>query len=409
MRRHLFCLLVAQFALAVSASAQVVLTFDDALARAKASPSVTALDAEVEAARARLRLAGRFFVTNPDAEYLQGPRHAQSVRTTDRDMALEQSLTGIIERPGRVAIAQAELDERIAARDEAVQTVTADIALAVVGTVAADERVRVADADVEQTRELLSIVEKRLAAGDVTALDVNAGRAEAARARAEAAARRAEREKAMGTLKGLLGLAVGETVELRTRLADIPPPSREALLTAVDQRSEIRRLRAQVERAKGELQLARSKRLPEFSVRAERQEEESAVAYRAGVRFTLPVFDRGQDLRLTGTARLQGAERVLASAWLRIAAIIDGEVKAYEKRREAASDLERDALAALADNERLSRRAYEEGELDLAGFLAFRQQTVAVRREHIDRLVDAAQAAVDLLKPIPTTTASPGN
>jgi len=42
-------------------------------------------------------------------------------------------------------------------------------------------------------------------------------------------------------------------------------------------------------------------------------------------------------------------------------------------------------------------------------FLAFRQQTVAVRREYIDRLVDAAQAAVDLLKPIPATAASPGN
>ncbi len=408
MRRYGVFLVLAQLALAARASGQVALTFEDALARARTSPSVSVLEADVEAARARLGLAERLLTTNPDAEYLQGPRRGPTGRTTDRDLAVEQSLSGLIERPGRVAIARAELDEKIAARDEAAQTAMADVAQAMVAALAADERVRVADADVEQTRDLLEVAEKRLAAGDVTSLDVNAARAEAARARAEAAGRRAERARAMGDLKGLLGLPAGETVELRTRLADIPPPSRETLLAEMDQRPEIRRLRAQVERARGELQLARKARFPGLSIRAERQEEEEAVAYRAGVRLTIPIFDRGQDLRISGTSRLQGTERALAGARLRIAAIVDAALTAYEKRREAANDLQQDALGPLADNERLSRRAYEVGELDLAGLLAVRAQTVAARREYIDRLLDAAEAAVELRKTVPAASASPG-
>lgn len=277
-----------------------------------------------------------------------------------------------------------------------------------VAVLAADERVRAADIDVGLTGDLLSIAAKRLTAGDVTALDVNAAKAETARARAEAAARSAELEQAMATLKAALGLAPAAVIELRTRLAEVTPPSREALLAAIEKRPEIRRLRAQVERARAELQLARSQRLPEFSLRAERHEEEDAVAYLGGIRFTLPIFERGQDLRITGTARLEGAERALAAIRQRIIATSTGAFAAYEKRREAA-DLERDALAPLADNERLSRRAYEVGEINLAEFLAFRQQTVAARREYIDRLADAAVVAVDLRRTVPAIPPSPGD
>ena len=66
----------------------------------------------------------------------------------------------------------------------------------------------------------------------------------------------------------------------------------------------------------------------------------------------------------------------------------------HDQRLAAVEELEANALPLLDENESLARRSYEAGEMGLGELLLVRRETLALRRDHLDRLREAAVAAV---------------
>jgi cobalt-zinc-cadmium efflux system outer membrane protein len=73
-----------------------------------------------------------------------------------------------------------------------------------------------------------------------------------------------------------------------------------------------------------------------------------------------------------------------------------GAYAEYTHRRAAAEELKANALPLLADTVHLTKRSYEVGEIDLAEVLTVRREALDARSRYLDRLRDAAEAAVDL-------------
>jgi cobalt-zinc-cadmium efflux system outer membrane protein len=70
--------------------------------------------------------------------------------------------------------------------------------------------------------------------------------------------------------------------------------------------------------------------------------------------------------------------------------------------------LEKRALPRALDNEALAREAHRAGKIDLAAFLLIRRDALDVRREHLDRLLDAALAGIDLWVAVGAPTSKDG-
>jgi cobalt-zinc-cadmium efflux system outer membrane protein len=66
----------------------------------------------------------------------------------------------------------------------------------------------------------------------------------------------------------------------------------------------------------------------------------------------------------------------------------------HGQRLKAVEELEKSALPLLDENESLARRGYEAGEMALAELLLVHRETLETRREHLERLLEAAVAAV---------------
>ena len=67
---------------------------------------------------------------------------------------------------------------------------------------------------------------------------------------------------------------------------------------------------------------------------------------------------------------------------------------AYAIRRAAATVFESAALPSAVENEQLSQRSFEEGEIRLTDLIVVRRELIDTRLEHLDRLLEAAETAV---------------
>jgi hypothetical protein len=68
---------------------------------------------------------------------------------------------------------------------------------------------------------------------------------------------------------------------------------------------------------------------------------------------------------------------------------------AFAVRNAAAAAFEQDALPGAAENDTLSRHSFEEGQLSFADLIVVRRELVDTRLEYLDRLLEAAEAAVE--------------
>lgn len=389
-------LAVALTAIAIAASAQTPITLDDALRRARENaPAVIAARARIEEARSELVGASALFRDNPTAETSIGRRTGDGRDFRDRELQLSQNFELGGRRSIRIDRAEASIVRETAASAEIERAVVADAARAFVQTLAAQERMRLTERSREIARQLLDATERRHRAGDVPDLDVNAARIAAARADSDVLAAEAARAIALGDLRAALGLQQTEAITVVGDLRSRRPPSLAELLAQAAQRPELRVLAAERGIAEQDLRLGRSYTLPDLGARVAMQTEGGEDVVMAGIGVTIPLFQRGQELRAFATARARRAELELEAARLRIEAEVGGAFEAWQRAEEALTTLEQRALPAITDNEALSLRSYEAGQISLPELLVIRREILDAREAYIQRLLDAAEAAIE--------------
>jgi outer membrane protein, heavy metal efflux system len=374
-----------------------VLTLDQALNRARLkAPLLLSAKARIEEARGRLKGAEILVQENPIVEGTVGPRLSDQGRTTDGDISVTQGFEAIGRRSARIAGAQSGVTREIAASHETGRLLLRDVAVAFVRALVANEKLKVLTTAEQVSSSFLETAEKRYQAGDIPVLEVNLAKSGVARARAELRSGRAELASSLGELRVLLGMSPDEEFSVAGDLTSTKKYDLTGLVTTAEDRPDIRVLESELLSALADERLGNTFKSPEFGVFARYQRDQGDNIIQGGLRLTVPIFSRGQELTATGNAR---AARIRAELGA-IKATIRNEIKtafdAYTYRAEALQELERLALPSLLENETLARRSYEEGEIGLAELLLIRREILETRLAYVTTLLDAALAGVDL-------------
>jgi cobalt-zinc-cadmium efflux system outer membrane protein len=378
-----------------AAWAQQPLTLERALARAREqNPAIVSARGRVEEARARRRGASALR-DNPVVEASAGRRRDENL-PADLELEVSQTLELGGRRGARTAAAEAAVTRAVASADEAVRTVLRDVATAFHRTIHAQQRGDTARAAETHAIEVQRVAEKRRAVGDVADLDVNLAASALARARSDLRAAEASRAAAFGALRVLLDLPPEEPLELSGDLLEAGALDMDRLSTSALERPDIRALEAEVREAEAESRLGRGFRWPDVSPGIRYERDEGQRVLWAGLTVTLPVFNRGQELRAVSEARVARARGELGALRRAVRTELAAAADAYRLRVQAADEL-RATVAALDDNEALARRSYEVGQIGLAEFLLIRRETVDTRAVLLDRLLEAAEARTEVL------------
>ena len=371
------------------------ITLGEVLARARErAPEIVSARLALEEARARLVGATLRLQSNPEIDAALGNRNGPETRFTDFELGLAQSFEPGTRRAARVASANALIAQRSANVDAVVRSVLRLAASAYFRAVHASERIKLLDASYQLASGVYAAADRRFKAGDIAILDVNLARASLARVRAEREAAEASKALALGELRQLLSTDSDVSVD-----GKLPPPSAVDLTTAVQsaaQRPELRVLEAAIEEAEAEVRFGESFARPEYGVGVRYAREEGDQIVLGGMTVTLPVFSKGQEQRAVGSARAARLRAELEAARTRVQIEVRAAFDAFDRRMAALRVLESDAIPGLDENEQLTSRSFEVGQLGLPELLLIRREILETRFQYLDALLEAALARVDL-------------
>jgi cobalt-zinc-cadmium efflux system outer membrane protein len=361
---------------------------------ATVSPATRLAAARLHEARARKAAAGAL-ADNPSVESVTevSDLGAEQERRTELELTIPFGIG--LERPKRRAEARASLrrDEHLVAweRDLAIGEALGAYYRALhaeAHRAAAQDRSAVAD-------ELWRVASERHRAGDISRLEEVVVEVERSRARSETLAANARVAAARRDLALVLGVASGSALVLEGDLGDRSVC--EVVLSAPPAGA-----RADVEAARNELVASDSESaawsrsvLPDLALRLNAEHTRSEDAVFLGAEITLPLFDRAQAERGAATARRARAAIELARRTDAARAEREATGLAYQDALASLREIEEIALPNALEAESLARQGYEAGKLDLASLLVIRSGTLETRREHIDRMLEAALAGID--------------
>jgi cobalt-zinc-cadmium efflux system outer membrane protein len=372
-----------------------MLTLEDVLTRAREqAPQIVSARLAVEETRGRLIGASQRFQTNPEIDTSLGNRNRPDGRFTDFGLGIEQRFEPGSRRSARVEGANAAIAQGSANVDDTTRAVLRLAAGAYYRALHAGERIRVLNATQELAVGVYSVADRRYKAGDIAVLDVNIARASLARMRAEREAAEASRTLALRDLKQLLGL--DDDIGVQGTFSSPAGVALAAVLQAASQRPELRTLEAAVQEAEADIRLGGTFTKPEYGLGFRYSHEEGDQIVLGSLTLSLPVASKGQELRAVSTARATRLRAELSAARTRIQLEVRAAFDAYNRRLAAIRILETDAIPGLDENETLSTRSFDVGQLGLPDLLLIRREILDTRSQYLDALLEAALARIDL-------------
>ncbi len=276
--------------------------------------------------------------------------------------------------------------------EETTRQVLRNAAMFFYEAVYAAERVRLLRTSVELANGVFQAADRRFRAGDITVLDVNLARSMLARARAEHAAAEADRAASTGELQSLLRLEGSVTVQGDLSLASAPDAA--ALDRLIDQRPELRLLEAAILEAEADTAMARSLSKPNFGAGLRYEHEGADNIVIGSFTLTLPAFSKGQELAATGSARAARLRAELDAARARARIELRAAIATYDHRVAAVRLMEADALPVLSENETLTVRSFDAGQIGMSDLLLIRRELIETRSQYLSLLLEAVLARV---------------
>jgi len=388
---------LAPFGLAIQVSGESGFTLEEVRAIARRmAPVVLEARARVEEARGRLTSSSYLLPQNPSLGVDAGPRFGSDGTTGDVDVGLLLPLSTAGKRSYRIDSAEAEVEAETARESDAVRLALGEASRAFFDVLYAEERIRLAEERERLDRELLQTAERREEAGQAPAFEVQLAGVQAARSKAEIEAARAARASALARLRSVLGWPPERPLAVRGDLRDRRRFELESLLRLAPERPDLRALASEVKRARADLGLAVARRWPDLSLRLGYSREEGADIVRGGIEIPLPLVDRGQGARQEAEARTSRWTILYESAKGTVVGRLRLLWEVYASLEEAVRVLEEEGLPRLEEAERFARAGYESGYIALPQWLLTRREILETRQLHLQRLLDAARAGLDV-------------
>jgi outer membrane protein, heavy metal efflux system len=389
--------LIVMLASVLAARAQQPITLERAMAMARArAPQILSAQDRIDEARGRMAGASILVQENPTIDGTVGPRYSLNGNTTDYDISISQPFELGGRRGARIASARAGVDREAASSRDVARRLLREVSVAFVRGLAAKERLSFAEAASRIASELLQSMNLRFDTGDVPVLDVNLARNGAARARAEVRTAQAAYTSAIGDLRILLGMNADETLEIIGDLQDRKRFELATLTTKAGDRPDLQALAAEKAEAQADIRLAKGFHWPTVAPAFTYKRDQGDRVVQGGVSFTLPIFNRGQELQAVGEGRTRRIEREMDATKRAVSVEVRTAYDVYNLQVAAVEELERDALPSLMENETLARRSFEEGEIGLAELLFVRRDAFEIRNVYTERLLEAAVAGIEL-------------
>ena len=379
----------------VAAAQGRVMTLAEVLARVREqAPQIVSARLALDEARGRLAGASVRFQANPQIDAAVGNRNGPDTRFTDFELGIGQAFEPGARRSARIAGANAAISHSSASAEEVTRTVLRLAGSAYFRAVHASERIKLLNATGELASAVYSAADRRFKAGDIAVLDVNIARASLARIRAEREGAEASKAIALGELRQLVGLE--NDIDVEGSLSRPGATDLNAALQAAAQRPELRLLETGIQEAEAELQLGQSFSKPDYGLGVRYSREEGDQIVLGGVTLTLPMFSKGQEQRALGSARAARLRSELTAARSRVQVEVRAAFDAFNRRLAAVRVLEADAIPGLDENEQLTARSFEVGQLGLPELLLIRREILDTRSQYLDALLEAALARIDL-------------
>lgn len=282
------------------------------------NPDLAVAALEVGANEGIRQQAGAY--PNPELSYLQEDTQ-RATRTTTLQLNQPIELGG--KRVARLAAAERAYD--IAAEDLGIRrlAIRAAVTESYFDTLAAQERVRVANEALELAGRATHAAALRVKAGKVAPIEETKARVAEAGVQVEANRARSALRSAQARLAALLGQEQPSMLVLDGHLDELPTaPSYADMQRQLENAPGLRRARLEIERRMALTELEKARRIPDITVSlgAKREEALGRNQTIVGVSIPLPLFDRNQGNLLEALKREDKAREELKSTRLQVSA-----------------------------------------------------------------------------------------
>lgn len=388
---------------ALAAEARPPLTLEDAWRIAEQSnPALRSAQAALHAARGQLAESRAALWNNPEVS-LESAR-TRIPQADERYRGWTFGLSQTFEIAGqqgrRREAAEAELAAIEASIADTWAEVRADVEQRFIQLLALQQRAAVERETVDLVAQAQAAMQKRLDAGEVSRLDRNLALVEAERARNQLTQIEEQITQARAELANSLQLPPTDMPEVAGELRRAGTYSLEDLLTSAGRRQRLASLAKREEAARGRLALEQASRNPDVTLGISTGRDgppglrENIVGFAVSV--PLPVFrrnDAGVGRAMTELTQAQIEKQVadrdtqaaVRSQWLRL-----GQLEARAGR------LRESVTRTLEENRRLSRRAFEEGEIGAVELVLVNRQLAELRRDVLEAETELRLARIAL-------------
>lgn len=332
--------------------------------------------------------------SNPELTLAAGPRFARAGAGVDVDVTLMQQIRLGGERAGRVAAAKrvAELTD---AEIEALRwSVHCEVHAEFHRALIERQRVNLAEKVVKFQREVLSAVERQIAAGEVAPLTLRLAQAEVAQASQALVATQQELEASQLRLVQLAGWPMSRALKISGKIEAPrePPPLGELTELARARLPALRVGAARVRAAGARSQAAENEKWTQPSIGLQYRHEgnpgETSNVVLGVVSVPIPGVQANQGERARARAEVAVASAELGAAERTLEARIAqarGAVVAAAKRNQAYGV---EILPQLEENLALLRRAFELGEIDILGLSVGRERFLRIQSDAVAARLD---------------------
>jgi cobalt-zinc-cadmium efflux system outer membrane protein len=359
------------------------------------APEVRISTTRIAESEAKLASAQVRTQENPKLDLAAGPRNGPD-NSVDIEVGFEIPFELGSRRDKRVAVAQAGIQrEKHATVDVSLQAVAAAVG-AYYRVLQSEERLRFARDRKSLAEEFSRIAKERLLAGDVAKFEVNLAQTEVARAESDVSAAQGRVALARTALAKSLGLSSGADLQIAGNLKERSYFDAIRSAPAQPERADLLAARADVETTRAAISLAEAERLPDLAFRLSYKREANDNIALGGITISLPFLNPRPGPVQEARVQNQRAQIAAEIRQANISVEIEGARIAYDAAVEAVRRIEADGLALLQENESLAGESYRAGKINLSTMLQVRRDALETRREYLERLLEAADAGVEL-------------
>ncbi len=390
------------------------LTLDVALAEAlMRNPKLATFSWKMRAADARALQAGLW--PNPELEVefegFGGSGELEGADAMESTIAIGQTLPlgGDIARRREAAGYRAQLVgwDYEAARLEVIT----ETAQRFVVTLAAQQRLTLAQQSLDLAEQVRRSIEKRVEAGAASAVELARASVPVAAARVEL--RRAEH--GLNAARRRFAMSWADDVPAFDAVAGAfdqvrPAPDVAALAALINEHPQVARWAVEISARRAEVNLSKAKAVPDLKgmlgYRRESTSHENAMV--AGFSIDLPLFDRQQGAIREAEIGVIAAAHEKRAAQLRVAAALTDAHEQLASAHDEATTLRDEALPAAQQAFDATRTAFDGGNLGYLDVIDAERTLVEMRRQYIDALqryhIAVAQLEGLIGRPLNTTT-----